>query len=136
MKGRFIYIYIHTIFMQRLGLRTHTQIYIYIRVIYTYMIYRIYIDMYILYARSEAKSSTYILWNLTATPKSFLLRRDGKEFEVMLPADVKPGEKVNVTLEKVRLIDLKLSQRFGKQKSQQVFRGFDGGLCFFGVRAG
>ena len=92
--------------------------------------------MYILYARSEAKSSTYILWNLTATPKSFLLRRDGKEFEVMLPADVKPGEKVNVTLEKVRLIDLKLSQRFGKQKSQQVFRGFDGGLCFFGVRAG
>ena len=95
------------------------------------MICRIHIDMYILYARSEAKSSTHILWNLTATPKSFLLRRDGKEFEVMLPADVKPGEKVNVTLEKVRLIDLKLSQRFGKQKSQQVLGDLMGTLFFW-----
>ena len=45
----------------------------------------------------------HILWNLTGNPKSFLLRRDGEEFEVMLPEDVKPGEQVSVTLEEVRL---------------------------------
>ena len=55
----------------------------------------------------------------------------------MLPADVKPGDKVRVTPEKVRLITLKLSQRFDKQKTQQVFRLFDGDsdfwLFFWGV---
>ena len=45
----------------------------------------------------------HLLWNLTGSPRSFLLRRDGEEFEVMLPEDVKPGEQVSVTLEEVRL---------------------------------
>ena len=59
--------------------------------------------IYVYCRRGVKLKAPHLLWNLTGSPRSFLLRRDGEEFEVMLPEDVKPGEQVSVTLEEVRL---------------------------------
>ena len=73
-KGRFFlgastYIYIYTISMQRLGVRTrtHTHTYIYhlyilSHVIYTYIIYRLYMDISIFYMRVVKLKAWHILW--------------------------------------------------------------------------